>query len=66
MFENSFVTWYRVVAMLAVAGAVALEVVDNRRGDLIGVVVQVFSQIIDRHVAHWVCRQGGWVSNDGD
>ncbi|ESO06646.1 hypothetical protein HELRODRAFT_188428 [Helobdella robusta] len=62
IFKNSVITWYRIVGLFAVAGAVALECVDNFKGPLIPSIVSVFSQIIERHVARWICGEGGWIA----
>lgn len=62
MFKNSSITWYRVVGMFAVVGAMALEAVDHDDGKLIKSMITIFSQVIDRHVALWVCNQGGWAA----
>lgn len=62
MFRNSVVTWGRIVGLFAVAAAVARECVQNKRGDQVPIIVKVFSELIERHAAMWICRQGGWVS----
>lgn len=56
------VSWGRIVGLFAVAAAIATECVQNGRGNQIPVIVQVFSELIEKHAAAWICRQGGWVA----
>lgn len=60
LFKHGAVTWARVVALLAIAAGVAAECVQNGHPELIGVVTSVFSDLVERHVAVWISRQGGW------
>jgi Bcl-2-related ovarian killer protein len=62
MFRNSVVTWGRIIGLFAVAAAVARECVQNKRGNQVPIIVKVVSELIERHAAIWICRQGGWVA----
>jgi len=55
------ITWFRIVALYAVSAAVAREVVVNGNAHLIPVVVTTFTELVDRYLAAWIYRQGGWV-----
>lgn len=61
MFKHSVVTWGRIVALFAVVSGIAAECVQNGNPELIWTVVMLFSELIEKHVAAWICRQGGWV-----
>ena len=55
------ITWFRIVALFAVSAAVAREVVVNGNAHLVPVVVATFTELVDRYLAVWIYRQGGWV-----
>ena len=55
------ITWFRVVALFAVSAAVAKEVVVNGNAHLVPVVVTTFTELVDRYLAVWIYRHGGWV-----
>jgi len=55
------ITWYRIVALFAVSAAVSKEVVLNGNAHLVPVVVTTFAELVDRYLAVWIYRQGGWV-----
>ena len=55
------ITWFRVVALFAVSAAVAREAVVNGNAHLVPVVVTTFTELVDRYLAVWIYRQGGWV-----
>ena len=55
------ITWFRIVALFAVSSAVAREVVVNGNAHLVPVVVTTFTELVDRYLAVWIYRQGGWV-----
>jgi len=55
------ITWFRIVALFAVSAAVARELVVNGNAHLLPVVVTTFTELVDRYLAVWIYRQGGWV-----
>jgi len=55
------ITWFRIVALFAVSAAVAREVVVGGNAHLLPVVVTTFTELVDRYLAVWIYRQGGWV-----
>lgn len=61
MFKHSVVTWGRIVALFAVVSGIAAECVQNGNPELIWTIVMLFSELIEKHAAAWICRQGGWV-----
>lgn len=61
MFKHSVVTWGRIVALFAISSGIAAECMQNGHPELIWNVVTLFSEIIEKHVAAWICKQGGWV-----
>lgn len=61
MFKHSVVTWGRIVALFAIVSGIAADCVQNGNPELIWTVVMLFSELIEKHVAAWICRQGGWV-----
>ena len=62
LFKHGVVTWARIVALFAVAGAIAHECVTTGQSGLVLVIVEQFTDVISRHAAPWICAQGGWVS----
>lgn len=62
MFRHSVVTWGRIVGLFAVAAAMARDCVLAGRGEHVADIVAVFSELIERHAAAWICKQGGWVA----
>lgn len=56
------ITWYRIAALFAVSAAVAREVVVNGNAHLVPVVVTTFTELVDRYLAVWIYRQGGWAN----
>jgi len=61
LFKHGVVTWCRIVALFAVAGAVADECVTSGSPQLVHVIVDTFTDVISRHAATWISEQGGWV-----
>jgi hypothetical protein len=61
LFKHGAVTWVRIVALLAVSGAVAVECVQAGNPELIAAVVTIVPDLVERHLATWISRQGGWV-----
>lgn len=61
MFKHSVVSWGRIVALFALSSAMSSECVQNGRPELIFAIITQFSEIIDKHVAAWISKQGGWV-----
>ena len=55
------ITWFRIVALFAVSAAVTKELVVNGNAHLVPVVVTTFTELVDRYLAVWIYRQGGWV-----
>lgn len=56
------VTWFRIAALFAVSAAVAREIIVNGNAHLVPVVVTTFTELVDRYLAVWIYRQGGWVN----
>lgn len=56
------ITWCRIVGLFAVAAAIAREVVANGNPHLIPTIVTTFGELVDCYLAHWIYKQGGWVS----
>lgn len=61
MFKHSVVTWGRIVALFAIASGIANECLQNGQPELIWSIVTLFSELVEKHVAAWICKQGGWV-----
>ena len=62
MFHNeSSLSWPRIVSFFNIAAAVARECVQHNHPEHISAIVTVFAEIVEKHLALWICRQGGWV-----
>jgi len=59
--QPPLITWFRIVALFAVSAAVSREAVVNGNAHLVPVVVTTFTELVDRYLAAWIYRQGGWV-----
>lgn len=61
MFKHSVVTWGRIVALFAIASGIANECLQNGHPELIWSIVTLFSELVEKHAAAWICKQGGWL-----
>ena len=56
------VTWARVLALFAFAGALSLDCVSQGRPELVQAVLNCVHSYVQEHLAVWIRNQGGWVS----
>ena len=56
------ITWARVVALFAFAGALVVECVEQGHVNYANVVVDSMQKFTKRRLAAWIVKQGGWVS----
>ena len=63
MLKNSVITWGRVVALFAVAGAFAADCVSQGHPGYVNAIVDTFAEITKVHLSEWIIKQGGWVSD---
>ncbi|XP_071798360.1 bcl-2-related ovarian killer protein homolog B-like [Asterias amurensis] len=54
------ITWARVVALFAFAGALVVECVENGHVSYANVVVDSMQKFTRRRLAAWIVKQGGW------
>lgn len=54
------ITWGKVVAMYAVAGALAVDCVRQGRVNNVHVIVDSLGQFVRKYLVHWLKRRGGW------
>lgn len=59
--QPPMITWFRIAALFAVSAAVAREVIVSGNAHLVPVVVTTFTELVERYLAVWIYRQGGWV-----
>lgn len=55
------ITWGKVVAMYAVAGALAVDCVRQGHPTTIHIIVDSLGQFVRKFLAPWLKRRGGWV-----
>ncbi|XP_020778972.1 bcl-2-related ovarian killer protein homolog B-like [Boleophthalmus pectinirostris] len=55
------ITWGKVVAMYAVAGALAVDCVRQGHVNSVHVIVDGLGQFVRKYLVHWLKRRGGWV-----
>ncbi|XP_058505270.1 bcl-2-related ovarian killer protein homolog B-like [Solea solea] len=55
------ITWGKVVAMYAVAGALAVDCVRQERATNVHIIVQSLGQFVRKYLVPWLKRRGGWV-----
>lgn len=55
------ITWGKVVAMYAVAGALAVDCVRQGHPSTIHIIVDSLGQFVRKFLAPWLKRRGGWV-----
>lgn len=61
LFRND-ITWARIAALYAIAGALAVDCVQIGRPEYIMPIIDSISSFIDRDIAGWLANQGGWDS----
>ncbi|XP_010783866.1 bcl-2-related ovarian killer protein homolog A, partial [Notothenia coriiceps] len=54
------ITWGKVVAMFAVAGALAVDCVRNGYPTTVQIIVDSLGQFVRKFLAPWLKRRGGW------
>ncbi|KAJ0058733.1 hypothetical protein NL108_000429, partial [Boleophthalmus pectinirostris] len=54
------ITWGKVVAMYAVAGALAVDCVRQGHVNSVHVIVDGLGQFVRKYLVHWLKRRGGW------
>lgn len=54
------ITWGKIVAMYAVAGALAVDCVRQSRVNNVHVIVDSLGQLVRKYLVHWLKRRGGW------
>jgi len=59
---NGDVTWGRVVAVFAVAGAMACDCVKQGHVNYVVGLVESMGLFVERDLAHWIIQQGGWAT----
>ncbi|KAK7945636.1 hypothetical protein WMY93_001364 [Mugilogobius chulae] len=55
------ITWGKVVAMYAVAGALAVDCVKQGHVNNVHVIVDSLGQFVRKYLVHWLKRRGGWM-----
>ncbi|CAL1579669.1 unnamed protein product [Knipowitschia caucasica] len=55
------ITWGKVVAMYAVAGALAVDCVKHGYLNCVYVIVESLGQFVRKYLVHWLKRRGGWM-----
>lgn len=55
------ITWGKVVAMYAVAGALAVDCVRQGHVNTAHVIVDSLGQFVRKYLVHWLKRRGGWM-----
>lgn len=55
------ITWGKIVAMYAVAGALAVDCVRQGHVNTIHVIVDSLGHFVRRYLVHWLKRRGGWM-----
>ena len=55
------VTWGKIIALFTIAGALAVDCIQQGHTELVISVVNTFEHITSHHLAKWIVRQGGWV-----
>ncbi len=56
------ITWGKVVAMYAVAGALAVDCVRHGHPTSVHIIVDSLGQFVRKFLVPWLKRRGGWVS----
>lgn len=56
------ITWGKVVAMYAVAGALAVDCVKQGHPTTVHIIVDSLGQFVRKFLVSWLKRRGGWVS----
>ncbi|XP_015227983.1 bcl-2-related ovarian killer protein homolog B [Cyprinodon tularosa] len=54
------ITWGKVVAMYAVAGALAVDCVRQGHPTTVHIIVDSLGQFVRKFLVHWLKRKGGW------
>ena len=57
------ITWGKVVAMYAVAGALAVDCVRHGHPTTVHIIVDSLGQFVRKFLVQWLKRRGGWVSD---
>ena len=57
------ITWGRVIALFALAGAIATDCVKQGQAKLVKVVIETFRDIVNEKLLGWMIIRGGWVSS---
>uniref|UniRef100_A0A3B4AJP3 Apoptosis regulator Bcl-2 family BH4 domain-containing protein n=1 Tax=Periophthalmus magnuspinnatus TaxID=409849 RepID=A0A3B4AJP3_9GOBI len=55
------VTWGKIVAMYAVAGALAVDCVRQGHVSNVHAIVDSLGQFVRKYLVHWLKRRGGWM-----
>ncbi|GIY51136.1 bcl-2-related ovarian killer protein homolog A [Caerostris darwini] len=62
LFREGHVTWGRIVALYAMAGALAVDCVKLGHPEFVLGLVQVVGNCVERDLGNWIIQQGGWAS----
>lgn len=54
------ITWGKIVAMYAVAGALAVDCVRQSHVNNVHIIVDSLGQFVRKYLVHWLKRRGGW------
>ncbi|GFS79930.1 bcl-2-related ovarian killer protein homolog B [Nephila pilipes] len=60
LFREGQVTWGRIVALYAMAGALAVDCVKLGHPEFVLGLVQVVGNCVERDLGNWIVQQGGW------
>ena len=53
--------WGKVVALFAMAGAFAVECVQQGHPEYVNKLIDTFGSFVSKNLVAWIARQGGWV-----
>ncbi|KFM81480.1 bcl-2-related ovarian killer protein-like [Stegodyphus dumicola] len=62
LFREGRVTWGRIVALYAMAGALAVDCVKLGHPEFVLGLVQVVGNCVERDLGSWIIQQGGWTA----
>lgn len=62
LFREGKVSWGRIVALYAIAGALAVDCVKLGHPEFVLSLVQVVGTCVEKDLGNWIIQQGGWVS----
>ncbi|KAK2142018.1 hypothetical protein LSH36_1004g00003 [Paralvinella palmiformis] len=60
MFNGTFVSWGRIIALFLIAGTLSVECVQQGHPEFVHDVAEAFVDVAESHLAEWIAEQGGW------